>query len=490
MTLVTRVSIAFLVALAIALVAFSACLYYVVGLRLRLALDQELEATLDRFPDRPSGQTGRVSWAIYDESGRRIESASDPGRRVVLDGRDLGPIAVDVATTIKGSDGLRWRVLARPIGGGRRRGPPETQGEEHRPGPPPREERKGAASFRERRSRVLAAWASLEPVEAEIRSLAAVLPLISVGLWVLAAAIGRQFGRRALNPLTLMAESARGMPFDDGRLPSPGTRDELDDFALSFNGLLDRLQLALERQRQFTGQASHQLRTPLAALIAAIQVARRRPRSVEEHERVLDRLHDDAVRLWRVVEALLFLARADAEAALPDLECFDLADWAAEHLRAWSGHERAVDLRFDKSDGGPLWTRAHRPLLGQLLDNLLENACKYSASATPIIVRTWGEPDSVTLTVSDRGCGIPADDLPRIFEPFYRASAARQQGGAGVGLGLAVVRRIAASHGGTIIAESEPGGGSRFVVRLPRSQAPDIPLAAVVRPEAVATTPA
>ena len=123
---------------------------------------------------------------------------------------------------------------------------------------------------------MLAAWASLEPVEAEVRSLAAVLPLIALGLWALAAAIGRHFARRALTPLTRMAESARAIPSDDGRLPSPGTRDELEDFARSFNGLLDRLNVALERQRQFTGQASHQLRTPLAALIAAIEVARRR----------------------------------------------------------------------------------------------------------------------------------------------------------------------------------------------------------------------
>ena len=346
---------------------------------------------------------------------------------------------------------------------------------------------RGAGPFRERRPRVLAAWASLEPVEAEIRSLAAVLPLISAGLWVLAAAIGRYFGRRTLAPLTLMAESARAMPFDDCRLPNPGTRDELDDFALSFNGLLDRLQLALERQRQFTGQASHQLRTPLAALIAAIQVARRRPRSVQEHERVLDRLHDDAVRLWRVVEALLFLARADAEAGLPDLECLDLSAWAADHMVAWSGHERTADLRFDASDAGPLWTRAHRPLLGQLLDNLLENASKYSGPGSPITLRAWGEPDAVVLAVEDCGTGIPTADIPHIFEPFYRAESARQQGSAGVGLGLAVAHRIALSHGGTIIAESEPGSGSRFLVRLPRSQAPSIAPATIDHPESVLT---
>ena len=181
MSLVTRVSVAFLVALALALGGFSACLYYLAGLRLRLALDQELEATLDRFPDRPEVESGRVTWAIYDETGRRVEGAPGAGRPMILDGRDLGPLAVDVATTIEGPDGLRWRVLARPIGGGRRRrGPPEARGGEHRPRPPARDERKGAAPGRERPPRVLAAWASLEPVEAEIRSLAAILPLLSL----------------------------------------------------------------------------------------------------------------------------------------------------------------------------------------------------------------------------------------------------------------------------------------------------------------------
>jgi signal transduction histidine kinase len=475
MSLVTRVSVAFLVALALALGGFSACLYYVAGLRLRLALDQELEATLDRFPERAPGETGRVTWAIYDEAGRRTESTPGAARPMVLDGRDLVPLAVDVATTITGPDGLRWRVLARPLGGGRRRGgPPEGRGGEHHQEKSARDERKGAGPGRDRDRppRVLAAWASLEPVEAEIRSLAAILPLLSAGLWALAALIGHHFGRRALAPLTLMARSARAMPFDDGRLPTPGTRDELDEFAASFNGLLDRLHVALERQRQFTGQASHQLRTPLAALIAAIDVARRRPRTVDEHERVLDGLRNDSLRLWRVVEALLFLARADADAELPNRECLDLSAWAADHLRARSGPEPTADLRFEPGGGEPLWTKAHAPLLGQLLDNLLENACKYSPPGTSIIVRASCEPAAVALAVEDHGCGIPAEELARVFEPFYRAESARRLGHAGVGLGLAVARRIAATHGGTLTAESEPGRGSRFVVRLPRAEAP------------------
>ena len=170
----------------------------------------------------------------------------------------------------------------------------------------------------------------------------------------------------------------------------------------------------------------------------------------------------------------MFLARAEAEAALPDLERLDLAAWAAEQLQTWNGHDRAADLRFEWSDNDPLWTLAHRPLLGQLLDNLIENACKYSGPGTPIIVRVWREPGAVALAVEDRGCGISPEDLPHVFEPFYRADTARQLGHAGVGLGLAVARRIAMTHGGTITAENMPGTGCRFVVRLPRAPAPDL----------------
>ena len=181
MSLVTRVSVAFLVALALALGGFSACLYYLAGLRLRLDLDQELEATLDRFPDRAEGLSGRVTWAIYDEAGRRVEGPPDAGRPMVLDGRDLGPLAVDVATTIAGPDGLRWRVLARRIGGGAAvAGRPRPRARNIAQGPGAGRAQGARARPRRTRLNVLAAWASLEPVEAEIRSLAAILPLISL----------------------------------------------------------------------------------------------------------------------------------------------------------------------------------------------------------------------------------------------------------------------------------------------------------------------
>ena len=179
---------------------------------------------------------------------------------------------------------------------------------------------------------------------------------------------------------------------DLGRLPVPGTGDELDDLGRVFNDLLDRLQGAfdrlndvLERQRRFAGDASHQLRTPLAALLGQVQLARRRDRSPEEYRRVLDRVHDEGTRLRQIVESLLLLAEPGGTRI--ELEIVDLRGWLPEHLARWSGHPRAGDLRVEVEDDRPLDVRVHSPLLAQLVDNLLDNALKYSPPGSPVVVR-------------------------------------------------------------------------------------------------------
>ena len=232
---------------------------------------------------------------------------------------------------------------------------------------------------------------------------------------------------------------------------------------------------AFERQRTFTAEASHQLRTPLAALLGQVDVALRRDRDADEYRRVLGAVRGQADRLGKVVEALLFLARADAEAELPGLIVVDLASWAHDHLRRWSDHPRGHDLRGEGDGHGPLWARVHPALLAQALDNLLENACKYSRPGTPVLVRWWREAGAACLAVEDRGDGIAPQDLPHVFEPFFRSAEARRQGRAGSGLGLSVAQRIATSLGGVLIVRSELGRGSGFVIRLPESGPPGGP---------------
>jgi two-component system, OmpR family, sensor kinase len=165
------------------------------------------------------------------------------------------------------------------------------------------------------------------------------------------------------------------------------------------------------------------------------------------------------------------MARAETLAGRPDLQRLELVSWVREHLRAWSNHERAADLQEDLQIDAPTWVRVHPHLLGQLLDNLLDNSCKYSLPGTPIDVCLWRETDVVALAVQDRGWGLAAEDTRHVFEPFFRSAEARLRGLSGVGLGLAVVQRIAAVFAGTISVESEPGRGSRFVLRIPDATA-------------------
>src|SRR5262249_55634271 len=157
-------------------------------------------------------------------------------------------------------------------------------------------------------------------------------------------------------------------------LPVSASADELADLGRAFNGLLDRLAEAFERERRFAGGASHQLRTPLAALIGQIEVALRRGRDSEGYRPALESVLAQAGRLRRVVEALLFLARAEGDAGLPDRERIDLTAWVPSRLRAWGEHPRAGDLAFEQAGKEAVCAAIHPDLFGELLDALLDNA--------------------------------------------------------------------------------------------------------------------
>jgi signal transduction histidine kinase len=250
------------------------------------------------------------------------------------------------------------------------------------------------------------------------------------------------------------------------RLPVASAKDELADLGQSFNGLLDRLHESFERQRRFTGDASHQLRTPLAAILGQADVALRRDRPPEEYRQALESVRRQAGHLSRIVDALLFLARVDADAGPPPAERLDLAVWLPEHLRSWSQHPRANDLKL-VAGVGPAFVQVPPALLGELVNNLLDNALKYSEPGSPVDVRLGRELGSIALTIEDKGCGIAPAEQPGLFRPFFRSAEARRRGTPGVGLGLAVAARLAKAFGGDITVTSEPGKGSRFQIRLP-----------------------
>ena len=330
----------------------------------------------------------------------------------------------------------------------------------------------GIAAEKKYPALTLTVAAPLEPVHAALRSLAATLVGLTIFVLVLALIGSRYVCRKALAPVAKMADAAGAMSASDlaERLPVPASRDELAHLGRAFNDLLDRLGEAFARERQFAGEASHQLRTPLAALIGQVEVALRRERPAEEYQRVLQAVLGQSQRLQRVVEALLFLARSEGEAGLVGFETIDLSWWVRERLLTRNENSRTGDLVYESGMETSASASIHPDLFGELFDALIDNALKYSSPGTQVVVRTGSTERDVWVEVEDRGNGVAVEDLPHLFRPFFRADSARKLGIPGAGLGLAVATRIAMAHGGSIAVESVPDRGSRFRVRLPAFQ--------------------
>lgn len=236
------------------------------------------------------------------------------------------------------------------------------------------------------------------------------------------------------------------------------------------NTMLDRLDRAYEAQRRFTADASHELRSPLTVLRGELELARRRQRSPEEYERVIDSALEEVERLSRLTEDLLTLSRSDAGVMKLRPEEGDYADctgWVIERLRIRAAEEH-VKLTLDAP--GQIPGYFDRDLVSRLVWNLTENAIKFTPAGGRVAVTLGTVGDTVRLEVADSGPGIPPEQLSRIFTRFHRADAARARDGtaAGTGLGLPIAQTIVALHGGTITASNREGGGARFRVEVPR----------------------
>ncbi len=480
MRLSTRLSLYFVGTVALILVVFSATLYGVASKYLHRQADERLEAALntlmaaaevneDGVEWEPSERRltfgrrtveGQFHWMVADDRGRRIDGSTP------TEFEPSWPSSMIVAPhpkSIKDPAGHPWRFMARRLEPSRPGGVVSPNLDHNSPG----------EAGRTHRSIILEAAVSLSGVRETLRTLALMLAALSIGTWLVTLLVGGRLCRRALRPVTEMAQAAHAIAGDefDERLPTPTSLDELEELGRAFNGLLDRRRESHERQRKFTGDASHQFRTPLTAMQGQVDLALRQPRSVEEYRRVLGVVQGKTRHLRRIVEALLFLARADAESQRPQLEPIELTGWLAEHIDAWTG-PRPDDLLLGAGDSGPVWVRAHPTLLGELLDNLLDNACKYSEAGTPIVVKASLDGNFALLSVADGGIGIERESVSEIMNPFYRAPQARSRTSKGLGLGLSVASRIAGIFGGRLEVSSQPGSGSTFSLILPAQQSP------------------
>jgi len=286
---------------------------------------------------------------------------------------------------------------------------------------------------------------------------------------------GLLLANQALRPVDRMTRAAEQIAAGDlsERVPEPARMDELGRLAATFNDMIARLQAAFERQKQFTSDASHELRTPLAVMRGDIEVTLRRERSAEEYKRALTSNLEEIIRLSRLVEDLLTLARGDTgrfELRCEPVDLNDLCRRMAEYISPLAD-QRDQTLIYEPPPGAetaPVIVSADTLRVKQLLLNLLDNAIKYTPLRGRVALRLKTENNVAVITVVDTGRGIPPEDLPHIFERFFRRSAkTADRTAVGFGLGLSIVKWIVDSHGGRIEAKSEVGKGTEFTVRLP-----------------------
>lgn len=283
-----------------------------------------------------------------------------------------------------------------------------------------------------------------------------------------AAGLGYVLAGRALAPVAAITETAARIGADDlhARLDLPLPDDELGRLARTFDAMLDRIEDAFERQRRFTGDAAHELRTPLSLMRGQVDLALSRPRSADEYRAALTDLDQDLERLTGLVGTLLTLARADS-GRLPLVRGpMDLAETIGLLLEQYGPIAKETGLAL-VDESGPAPLSADEDLLIQVLVNLLDNAIAHTPAGGRIRVGCRSEGDRVRLWVADTGSGIPSEDQQRIFDRFYRVDRGRTRAQGGTGLGLAICQAIAEAHGGTIDLTSQVGKGTRVELVVP-----------------------
>lgn len=330
------------------------------------------------------------------------------------------------------------------------------------------------------------AGASLEGVDATLQRASAILLVLTPSVLLVGMLGGWLLVGRSLKPVDEMTRAALEIESSslDRRIVPPRTDDEIGRLAAAFNEMIARLDRSFRQIQQFTADASHELKTPLTTMRGEAEVALMSDLTPEEYRKVLRSIIEEVERMSAIVENLLLLARADANAVQLKREpvaFHEVVMTVYEQMEAIA-RRKGVLLEIEEMDetiveGDPLW-------LQQIVTNLLNNAIKYTPEGGRVSVKIKGSglrvegldhpsplhsQPFVSLIVADTGVGIPPEHLPHIFDRFYRVDAGRSRDAGGSGLGLNIVKWAVEAHGGTIEVESAVGKGTTFTVRLPQS---------------------
>lgn len=313
----------------------------------------------------------------------------------------------------------------------------------------------------------LVATMPLAHIDAAVHGFASLMVTMALTAGLLAFGVGWLLARRALRPVATLTDAAAAIATSrefSRRVTDGSSRDELGQLARTFNTMLGSLQEAYESQLRFVSAASHELRAPLTVIQANLDLLRAAPMPASERALALGEAASEAGRMSRLVADLLALARADAGVPIRrDLVELDriVLDVLGEARHLTNGQ------RLQLSDVEPLTVRGDADRLKQLFLNLVENAIKYTPADKHVTVSVARDHQQAVVVIRDEGLGIAPDDLPRVFERFYRGDPARSRDPGGSGLGLSIAQWVASEHGGTLTLASRLGAGTSVTVRLP-----------------------
>jgi two-component system OmpR family sensor kinase len=310
----------------------------------------------------------------------------------------------------------------------------------------------------------------LDRHDRQLRELAFTLAAVGVSVWFIAMVVAALLIRHWLHALTslkLAAAQLRLNKLSKQRVLVPPGDEEIAGLVGTLNQLLDHLESAHTTQQRFVADASHELRTPLTILRGEIEVALRKPRSADEYREVLQSNKEEIESLSRLTENLLLLARADAGQSIALYEEVRLAQVATDVCAKLQASADRRGASFDCNLEQSVAVRGDRVALERILFNLIDNAVSYSPAGEKIGISVRQEGDQAVIEVSDAGPGIAAEQLPHLFDRFYRADRSRSREHEGAGLGLAIVKAFVEAHQGTVEVTSEVGHGAQFVVRIP-----------------------
>lgn len=288
---------------------------------------------------------------------------------------------------------------------------------------------------------------------------------VALPLFILLAALGSyRIIRGALKPLDTInatADSIGAATDLSRRIGLPPGKDEFSRLAANFDRLFGRLERSFEAEKQFTADASHELRTPVTVIKSASEYGLRYAETPEEYRESLEMIHAQADKMAGLIDQLLRMTRLEQGMTQTVMEPVELTELLEELCETYDPDQVTAELQ------AAVTVRGNASLLARLARNLLDNAIKYSPAEGRIWVTLTQTPEETLLSVRDEGIGIPIDAQEKVWQRFYQVDPARNSEQSGAGLGLAMVRQIAELHGGYMTLESALGAGSCFTLHLP-----------------------